>query len=192
MEFVETNAPQADRRAERPARVEAAGDLVDAIQGLARVAGHRQEIHEVRHLNRIAAIGEGDRYGVSAAHPRVAAGVDGTVSAVRTPVSRVDEVDGRVIAIEWRWRPARRRHEAVHELRLPVDDLAVAQSLSHAVAVDDGGFDHGIGLVAKDLFEIVPEILQFQRETRGIARRIFGDEERPFGHEERVEAFLRQ
>src|SRR2546423_6428321 len=63
LEPAETDAPQAHRSAERSAGVVASGDLMDAVGGLPGVAGHGLEVQEVRHLDGIASVGEGDEPG---------------------------------------------------------------------------------------------------------------------------------
>src|ERR1700720_3843308 len=156
LEFVETDASQANRSPKRTAGVETPGNLMDAVPRQTRIASHGREMHEVRHLDRTAPVGEGNDPSVSAAHSHVATGVGGTVSAIRTPVPRVNNVDRRIIAVK-RWRCVAQRggHETVDEFRLPIDNFAEAQCLSHAVSMDDGRLDHGISLVALDLLEII-------------------------------------
>ena len=169
--------PETHRSPECPAGVEAPRDLVNAVRSLSHVAGHGQEVQEVRHLDRVAAVLEGDGPGGSAAHACVAARVGGRVSAIRAPAPRFDEVDGRVVAVELRRPLARRCHEAIDELGLSVDDLAQAERLPHAITAEHGTLDQGFGLVALDLLEIVLEVLELQREAGGVAGPLLGCEQ---------------
>src|SRR3954468_11374988 len=132
----ERRASQADRSPKGTAGVEAPGNLMDAVAGQTRIAGHGREMHEVRHLNRIAPVDERNDASGSAAHSHVAMGVGGTVSAIRAPVARVDDVDRRIIAVK-RWRSVAQRggHKTADQLRLPIDNFAQAQCLSHAVSM---------------------------------------------------------
>src|SRR4029077_15293628 len=72
LEFVETDASQANRSPKRTAGVETPGNLMDAVPGRTRIASHGREMHEVRHLDRTASVGEGNDPSVSAAHSHVA------------------------------------------------------------------------------------------------------------------------
>ena len=78
LEPSETDSPQAHRSPERPAELRPPGDLVDALRRLPDVAGHGQEVQEVRHLDRLPPFSKGTVPAASAAHGatrRASAGV---------------------------------------------------------------------------------------------------------------------
>src|SRR5262249_29633875 len=56
LELVETDASQTNRSPKSTTRVEAPGNLMDAVPGRTRIASGGHETHEVRHLDRIAPI----------------------------------------------------------------------------------------------------------------------------------------
>src|SRR5262249_25061866 len=133
LEFVEADASQANRSAKRTAGVETPGNLMDAVPRQTGIAGHGREMHEVRHLDRIAPVDEGNNASGSAAHSHVATGVGGAVSAMRAPVPRMNNVDRRIVSVKRRRSVAPRGgHETVDEFRLPIDNFAEVQCLSHA------------------------------------------------------------
>src|SRR5262249_56318335 len=118
------------------AGVETRGNVMDAVPRQTGIAGHGREMHEVRHLDRIAPVDEGNNASGSAAHSHVATGVGGAVSAIRAPVPRMNNVDRRIVSVKRRGAVAPRGgHEKVEGVPRPLGNLPEGKGVSHVATM---------------------------------------------------------